>query len=78
MESHYKLQIYQSIIKFLLETTNYSLKSIALLSKTSITDIRSIHNRNQLPPAFDAELKLVQLFQIILEINATEEKRSRG
>ncbi len=77
MKHEKKLEIYKGMIQYLLDNTNYSLKSIALLSNTTYTDIRSIYSRNEFPTDFSSELKLVQLFQMILEINLNEEKRAK-
>ena len=77
MKHDTKLSIYKGIIQYLLDNTNYSLKSTALLSKASYVDIRSIYSRDQLPTDFNSELKLVQLFQMILEINLNEERRAK-
>ncbi|MBA2649684.1 MAG: hypothetical protein H0U75_08860 [Legionella sp.] len=64
-----RTQIYKGIIQYLLDTTNYSLRSIAKLSNTSFKNIRTIYFLNELPPHFDSEIELVNLFQIILEMN---------
>ena len=74
MKSCSRVQIYQGMIRYMLETTNYSLKSIAYLSKTSFKNIRTIHAYGELPTHFDSEMELVNLFQIILEINIKQQK----
>jgi hypothetical protein len=67
---HYKVQIYQGIIQYLLQSTDYDLKNIAALSNTSIKNIRSIYQGNELPLNFtSSEKHLVQLYQMILELN---------
>ena len=77
MKHEKKLEIYKRMIQYLIDNTNYSLKSIALLSNSSYSDIRSIYSHDQLPTDFNSELKLVQLFQLILEINLNEERREK-
>ena len=70
MTNQCKVQIYQGIIQYLLESTNYDLKNIAALSNTSIKSIRSIYQNNELPPNFIfSEKHLVQLYQMIIELN---------
>jgi len=65
------------MIQFLLENTNYSLKSIAKLSDSTIKEIRSIYTYNEMPVNFKSELKLVRLFHVILETCLYEKERSR-
>ena len=77
MKHEKKLEIYKGMIQYLIDNTNYSLKSIALLSNSPYSDIRSIYSHDQLPTDFNSELKLVQLFQLILEINLNEERREK-
>ena len=55
-----KLQIYQGIIEYLLESTNYNLKNIAELSNSSIEHIRSIPCQNMVPTDFFSESQLVK------------------
>jgi hypothetical protein len=64
-----KVKIYQGIIQYLLESTNYTLKNIADLSSTSIKNIRSIYCDDVIPPTFTSEMLLIRLYQMILEIN---------
>lgn len=69
-----KLQIYQGIIQYLLDSTGYDLKNIAALSNTTIKSIRSIYQGNGIPPNFSSSEKhLVQLYQMILELNTKKE-----
>ena len=72
-----KLQIYQGIIKYLLESTNYNLKNIAELSNSSIEHIRSIHCQNMVPTDFFSESQLVKLYHIILDIHPKKNRRSK-
>ena len=74
MKHEKKLEIYKRMIQYLIDNTNYSLKSIAYLSKTSFKNIRTIHAYGELPTHFDSEMELVNLFQIILEINIKQQK----
>jgi hypothetical protein len=74
MTKHAKLQIYQGIIQYLLDSTDYDLKNIAVLSNASIKMIRTIYDGHELPPNFtSSEKHLVQLYQMILELNLKQE-----
>ncbi len=72
MEHHSKLQIYKGMIQYFLESTNYNLKNIADLSQSTIKNIQSIYCDDLMPAHFISELQLIKLFQIILEINISE------
>lgn len=72
MYSCTKLQIYKGMIQYILESTPYTLKRIAALTNSTISNIRSIYNYNQIPSSFPEEIHLIQLYQIILDI---EKKR---
>ncbi|RUQ78141.1 hypothetical protein [Legionella septentrionalis] len=70
MTNYPKLQIYQGIIQYLLDSTGYDLKNIAALSNTTIKSIRTIYKGDKIPPNFSSSEKhLVQLYQMILELN---------
>lgn len=70
MKNHLKLQIYQGIIQYLLDSTSYDIKNIASLSNASVKSIRTIYQGNEMPPNFSSSEKhLVQLYQMILELN---------
>jgi len=69
MEKNYRLQIYKAIIQYLLESTPYTLNSIADLAGTSLEIICSIYCNDLIPPNFLTESKLVNLYQTILELN---------
>ena len=56
------------MIQYLLDSTHYTLKRIAALSNSTISKIQAIYRYDQLPPDFDEERQLVQLYQIILEM----------
>lgn len=73
MKNHPKLQIYQGIIQYLLDSTGYDIKNIASLSNASIKSISTIHQGNEIPPNFSSSEKhLVQLYQMILELNSKQ------
>lgn len=73
MKNQQKLQIYQGIIQYILNTTNCSLTNIAHLSNASIQSIRSIYHAHQMPTNFSAsEKRLVQLYEMMLELKIQE------
>ena len=73
MTNHPKLQIYQGIIQYLLDSTGYDLKNIAALSNATIKGIRSIYDGREIPPNFSSSEKhLVQLYQMILELKVKQ------
>lgn len=76
-DSSTKLQIYQGIIQYILDSTNYNLKNIAELSNSPIEHLRSIHSQNRVPADFLAESQLVKLYQIILDIHPKKNRRSK-
>lgn len=69
MENKCKVQIYKGMIQYLLESTPYTLKTIADLSHASIKSIRSIYCYEQIPRNFSAELDLVKLYHMVIELN---------
>jgi len=75
MSQDVKLQIYQGIIKYLLSSTDYSLKRIAALSNISIKNIQLIYRYNQIPKDLKSEIHLLRLYQIVIEL---EMKRQRS
>lgn len=60
-----KLPIYQGMIRYLLESTHYNLKTIADLSQCSVLSLRSIYFNNVLPAHF-SEMRLVELYHLAL------------
>ena len=72
-----KLQIYQGIIQYLLDSTNYTLKNIADLSSCPVTSIRSIYSDDTIPPNFSSEARLVRLYQMISEIHSQQKQFAR-
>jgi hypothetical protein len=77
MEYAVKLSIYRGIIRYLLETTNYTLKNIAELSGALIDHIRSIYCENHLPYDFTAEEGLVRLYLTVLTLSSKPSRPSR-
>lgn len=69
MKANPKIQIYKGMIQYLLESTHYTLKSIADLSNSSIKNIRIIYCEERMPLNFSSELQLVKLYHAILELN---------
>lgn len=69
MEHDCRLQIYRGVIHYLLESTDYTLKDIAHMSKSTIKNIRTIYCDGELPTSFTSEVHLVKLFHFILELN---------
>lgn len=63
-----KLQIYKGMIQYLMDSSNYTLKRIAVLSNSTVSRIKTIYRYNQLPDEFNEERQLVQLYQIILDL----------
>ncbi|MCX7091182.1 MAG: hypothetical protein NTU48_07015 [Legionellales bacterium] len=78
MKANPKVQIYKGMIQYLLESTHYTLKSIADLSDSSIKNIRTIYCEELLPLNFSSELQLVKLYHVILELNLNGLHDSRG
>ncbi len=72
MEKNLKIQIYQGMIQYLLESTHYTLKNIADLSNSSIKNMRSIHHDGLIPSVFTSELQLIKLYQMVLEVNINQ------
>lgn len=68
MKSHAKLQIYKGIIQYLLDETGYTLKHIAELSSSHVSNLRSIYCDGVLPETFKSEHQLVSLYQFVLDI----------
>ncbi len=77
MQQNPKVQIYQGMIQYLLESTQYTLKNIADLSNSSMKSIRSIHCDALIPPSFESELELTKLFQMVLAVNINKNHRLR-
>lgn len=72
MEKKLKIQIYQGMIQYLLESTHYTLEDIADLSNSSIKNIRSIHHDGLIPLAFISEIQLIKLFQMVIEVKINQ------
>ena len=69
MQQNPKVQIYQGMIQYLLESTPYTLQTIADLSTSSMKNIRSIYRDGLMPSFFTSELQLVELYQMVLEVD---------
>ncbi|HAU0262588.1 TPA: hypothetical protein JBF32_09050 [Legionella pneumophila] len=69
MENNFRLQICKSIINYLLESTNYTLKDIAALLNCSIRQLHSIYFDELMPINLYCERDLVRLYHLILELN---------
>jgi hypothetical protein len=78
MKANPKVQIYKGMIQYLLESTHYTLKSIADLSNSSIKNIRTIYSEERIPLNFSSDLQLVKLYHVILELNLKGLPDSRG
>lgn len=72
MQQNPKIKIYQGMIQYLLESTQYTLKNIADLSNSSMKNIRSIHCDGLMPSGFSSELQLVKLYQMVIEVNVNK------
>ena len=77
MQQNTKVQIYQGMIQYLLESTHYTLKNIADLSHSSMKNISSIQCDGLIPPVFASELQLVKFYQMVLEVNINKNSWSR-
>ncbi|STX28457.1 Uncharacterised protein [Legionella beliardensis] len=63
-----KLSIYQDIIQYLLDNTDYNLKKIASLSNCSIEIIHTLYRDNSFLRDFASEIHLIRLFLTLFEI----------
>lgn len=68
--NHPKILVYKGIIQYILDSTHYTLKNIADLSDSSLDNIRAIYCHNSIPNCVNSEMRLIKLYQIVLEINA--------
>lgn len=64
MKRNSNLFICQEIIQYLLDSANYSLKTIADLTNTSITKIQGIYYENE-APLYSTEMLLLEIYQFI-------------
>lgn len=64
-----KIKIYQGIVQYLLESTNYNLKDIADLTDSSIKTMQCIYLGEQLPTHFISECQLIRLYQTIVRLH---------
>lgn len=68
MEQNVKVNIYKSMIEYVLETTDYNLKRIAHLANSSIGNIQMIYRYGEMPEDFKEEMDLVRLYMMILDM----------
>lgn len=68
MNKYCKVQIYKGMLQYLLDSTNYTLKNIADLCDTRVTNIRSIYCDEIFPVSFSSELKLLKLYEAIVRL----------
>ncbi|KTC73133.1 Uncharacterised protein [Legionella bozemanae] len=78
MENNFRLQICKSIINYLLESTNYTLKDIATLLNCSIRQLHSIYFDELMPTNLSYERDLVGLYHLILELNTNKQYVHQG
>lgn len=75
-DSSIKLQIYKGMIQYILESTDYNLSNIAELSDISFSCISEIYLQDSIPKNFKSEVRLIQLYQIIIETNLIYKKHN--
>ena len=68
MKTDVRPTIYNGMIQHILNTTDFSIKAIAILARASIDEIQSIYYDNQIQFGFNKEIKLIRLFELILEM----------
>ena len=66
-EKNLKVSIYKSMIQYFMNSTDYSLKRIAFLANSSVSNIQSIYRYGEMPANFNEELDLVRLYMMILD-----------
>lgn len=76
MDPNSKLNIYKGMIQYILDSTNYTLKNIADLSNSEVSNIRAIYCSDHFPTNFRSEVQLLKLYQIVLEINMSQRNHS--
>ncbi len=72
VEAHEKKENYSAGLGLYNNKEATSDESSAILSKTSIKNIRSIYYQDMIPSNFSSEKTLIQLFEFILEINKSK------
>ncbi|NDC31769.1 MAG: hypothetical protein EBZ58_12740 [Bacteroidetes bacterium] len=72
MEQESKTLIYKGMIQYILGSTNYTLNHIAQFSHLSLDSIRAIYYHDLLQISLNAEIQLLKLYQIVLEINSNQ------
>ncbi|KTD80468.1 hypothetical protein Lwal_1165 [Legionella waltersii] len=78
MENNFRLQICRHIIKYLLESTNYTLIDIAALLNCSIRQLHSIYFDELMPTNPHCERDLLRLYHLILELNTNNQYVHQG
>ncbi|MFO2970994.1 hypothetical protein SCO12_05935 [Legionella pneumophila serogroup 10] len=68
MKTDVRPKIYKGMIQHILNTTDLSIKSIAILVRTSIDEIQSIYYDNHIQFGYNKEINLIRLFELILEM----------
>ncbi|MFO2972836.1 hypothetical protein SCO12_15530 [Legionella pneumophila serogroup 10] len=68
MKTDVRPKIYKGMIQHILNTTDFSIKSIAILARTSIDEIQSIYYDNHIQFGYNKEINLIRLFELILEM----------
>ncbi|QRN02972.1 hypothetical protein GH742_03320 [Legionella sp. MW5194] len=72
MNRNSRLKVYQGMIQFLLESTNYTFETIADFTSYSVKEIRSIYLNQKLPEKLLSEKQLIKLYRIILDIHTSK------
>ncbi|CZG59434.1 hypothetical protein [Legionella pneumophila] len=68
MKNDVRPKIYKGMIQHILNTTDFSIKAIAILARTSIDEIQSIYSDKQIQFGFSKEINLIRLFELIVEM----------
>ena len=69
MKNSCTVRVYQALIQYILETTDYSLNDIADHLECSPKSLKKIYLYEEMPSDIFPELKLVDLYRFIFEIN---------
>lgn len=72
-----KITIYKGIIRYLLDSTNYSLQRIANLSNSSVAHLQLIYQHDRLPKESKVELNLLKLFTTVIDMELKGEWKTR-
>ncbi|HAT4425268.1 hypothetical protein [Legionella pneumophila] len=77
MKTDVRPKIYKGMIQHILNTTDFSIKSIAILARTSIDEIQSIYYDNHIQFGYNKEINLIRLFELILEMQHQKNRDPR-